>query len=725
MFARIPRIIALAALAIATVAPIVAAECVDYTQFAHLVGRETISVDMNDLVADEHHAYTVSFDEGVVVLDLTDPRHPQPLDNVGLPARCTHLSRRGATLFASAATGGKPGLYAVDVTDPADPSLSGSMILADGYRFTAVHGSLLLARRHLLDTVDVIAAADPGAMTIVADIPMDALAMISGGGSVVYARTRTHVEVWDLSDPTLPVLRGSLDVPDNGLSGRLAMVGADHLLVPGYGGYDVGIIDVSDPGAPVHTGTIGMRYTSADILVDGSLAYIALDSGAVDLFDLSDLTAPVHLGSLVGGANDGHALSGQHLVCANAHALSVYDAAGAHLAYPDVGTHNWGWGFSYSAARHGHHIYVGSDVGLQVFDVSDYAAPANVFSGPALVGAVIMVGDLLYAGHTDGLTVYSLDDPAAPAEVVSLEMAWWSRIPEFGGLFGDVFLVGEGDSLLTFDVGDPADPRRLGARYLPHDRVKVDGSLAYVLADDLHIVDLTDPVGLPTVGTSAQPNAEDLAVIDNHVYLCAYQNHLLWIIDASDPTAPTVVGSMHDIYLRGLSAHGNLLLGTQGGWGVQLLDVTDPLQPAYAGHLYHGYDMGWVYRARVLGDLVWVGSDEGVAFVPAPCVDDVTAAPDPVTPGAALTVSAYPNPFNPRVMIRFEVPRRAEVALTVFDVRGRVVRRLLTGEALDAGPHGVIWNGCDDQRQAMPAGTYLARITVGGQTVVQKLSLVK
>lgn len=36
----------------------------------------------------------------------------------------------------------------------------------------------------------------------------------------------------------------------------------------------------------------------------------------------------------------------------------------------------------------------------------------------------------------------------------------------------------------------------------------------------------------------------------------------------------------------------------------------------------------------------------------------------------------YPNPFNPTTTIRFDLPERSQVALTVFDVLGRLVTRV-------------------------------------------------
>jgi hypothetical protein len=72
----------------------------------------------------------------------------------------------------------------------------------------------------------------------------------------------------------------------------------------------------------------------------------------------------------------------------------------------------------------------------------------------------------------------------------------------------------------------------------------------------------------------------------------------------------------------------------------------------------------------------------------------VTAADVETEPSAPQGFRLYPNapnPFNPSTRIRFSMPSRAHVSLTVFDCRGRVVGRLVDGP-LEAGEHGFEWN---------------------------------
>ena len=85
-----------------------------------------------------------------------------------------------------------------------------------------------------------------------------------------------------------------------------------------------------------------------------------------------------------------------------------------------------------------------------------------------------------------------------------------------------------------------------------------------------------------------------------------------------------------------------------------------------------------------------------------------------------------PNPFNPSVTLHLQVPGRSpvDVAVEVFDIRGRRVRRLLQG-TLPPGPHQLVWDGRDSAGRAMASGVYLYRIRLANQTHSGKLTLLR
>ena len=84
----------------------------------------------------------------------------------------------------------------------------------------------------------------------------------------------------------------------------------------------------------------------------------------------------------------------------------------------------------------------------------------------------------------------------------------------------------------------------------------------------------------------------------------------------------------------------------------------------------------------------------------------------------------YPNPFNPSTMIGFEIFEQTSVELTVFDINGRFVRKLLKGR-LNSGAYNIEWNGKDSQGMLVSGGVYFYSINVNGRTLIKKMSLIK
>jgi hypothetical protein len=96
-----------------------------------------------------------------------------------------------------------------------------------------------------------------------------------------------------------------------------------------------------------------------------------------------------------------------------------------------------------------------------------------------------------------------------------------------------------------------------------------------------------------------------------------------------------------------------------------------------------------------------------------------TGIADQPTVRPQLTVSCYPNPFNPSTTISYTVPKSGAVTLTVYDVTGKLVARLVDRTFQTVGLHDV------EYRHPGASGVYFARLTVGGQSRTVKLVILK
>ena len=83
-----------------------------------------------------------------------------------------------------------------------------------------------------------------------------------------------------------------------------------------------------------------------------------------------------------------------------------------------------------------------------------------------------------------------------------------------------------------------------------------------------------------------------------------------------------------------------------------------------------------------------------------------------------------PNPFRDRLHIVFEISSSGSVNLSIYDVTGRLVRRLLDA-ALTPRSYEMMWDGRDDRHTSVASGIYFAVLSVDGKTQGRKIVLLR
>jgi hypothetical protein len=101
----------------------------------------------------------------------------------------------------------------------------------------------------------------------------------------------------------------------------------------------------------------------------------------------------------------------------------------------------------------------------------------------------------------------------------------------------------------------------------------------------------------------------------------------------------------------------------------------------------------------------------------------VNNTPDIQPDGWALE-NAYPNPFNPSTRIAFKVGVTSNVKLTVYDILGREVVKLVDGKR-EVGNHIVTWNGKNAAGQMVSSGTYFYRLEADDAMMTKSMILLK
>jgi len=88
-----------------------------------------------------------------------------------------------------------------------------------------------------------------------------------------------------------------------------------------------------------------------------------------------------------------------------------------------------------------------------------------------------------------------------------------------------------------------------------------------------------------------------------------------------------------------------------------------------------------------------------------------------------LLRAVRPNPTRGEVSITFELTRSSEVGLAIFDVQGRLVRRLVAGKHAP-GVHQTTWDGAGSHGR-VAAGVYFMRIRAGDVTESRRLVVLR
>ena len=109
---------------------------------------------------------------------------------------------------------------------------------------------------------------------------------------------------------------------------------------------------------------------------------------------------------------------------------------------------------------------------------------------------------------------------------------------------------------------------------------------------------------------------------------------------------------------------------------------------------------------------VWLVSDLNSSAVSEP---NISAAP--------LTYELqqnYPNPFNPETQIEYSLARNSTVTLTIYDVTGKTVETLVSGEQ-SAGKHQINWRPAGN----IASGAYFYRLQTNEFVATKKMILMR
>lgn len=264
-----------------------------------------------------------------------------------------------------------------------------------------------------------------------------------------------------------------------------------------------------------------------------------------------------------------------------------------------------------------------------------------------------------------------------------------------------------------------------------------DGGRACADMDESTVIDITDVLQIvnvilspgaaarsldspaPAVRWSQSANEDAVQVTFPGTEVGGVQMRLVLPRGCAVSGGPRLRGASEGSVIRGSERVGVLTVVAYQPSGVPLASgdrdvvVELPIEKRWEG----GQDAASARVTQVVLSDVRGGRLAGVEQVPGR--DPLVA---PLTTGAGPR--SEPNPTPGVSTIRYLLPANGEVALTVYDAGGRLVRCLWSGWQM-SGDHSVVWDGRDDRGRRVPAGAYYVRVEGGGATASTKVLVLR
>jgi hypothetical protein len=240
---------------------------------------------------------------GLEILSITNPAHP-----VRLGAYTTNSAQDlcvvGGLAYIAAGNGG---LQVVDVSNPAQPLPLGGLVTNMSAVSVRVVGNLAYVAcptvisqfgHPMTAGLQIIDVSDPSQPALLSTTSSDANAVALVGNLALTAGLNSGLQLFDVSHPAAPFSLGSFAPPPPPpppflLLGQAAsdVQAASNLAYVTFGSNGLWVVDVSNPSAAVDVGRFTTIASAQKVVLSGNTAYVALGNGGLQIIAL-----PANLG---------------------------------------------------------------------------------------------------------------------------------------------------------------------------------------------------------------------------------------------------------------------------------------------------------------------------------------------------------------------------------------------------------------------------------------------
>lgn len=663
--------------------------------------------------------YSTASEGQLVVTDVSDPDHPNIATICDIRSFGSTLIVEEDHLFIS---GNSRHLWSIDVSNPTQPAFSDSIRI--GSTPTAMHiadGKAWIGSYY--KSLTVIDISQPDNLSHVAKISLDyPVEAVQVCGGLAYIGSDDDWCIYDISNPTTP--REVMHMPEAAMSfalqGQTLIVGRQQ---------EISTYDVSNPANPVLLSTRPEEFDVRQLDIhNGMVLAQQTPSSYVDFFWLQDdgTLEPSFRYRSSGYSYESfsYMLTDEHIYYGTEqylHILELGDKQPVTGGEPvNTPSHCWDTKFD-----NGYAFTAMGGNGLVVYDTEDPFNPVFAGSGYTShpVGALVLQEDLAFVMGDDAITVFDVSDPTLPYSIG--HTGGLDSHPSDVLLYQNtLWLAQEWGQVSAVDISDPNHPQPAGT--MDFDAVSLAQSAGYLHAIDedgtyrVLSLDTMPPVEVANMSLTVGGNSID---IDGDRALIGHGWYGLTMLDISDPENPVllnhikVMDGAYKVTLRGDTAI------LSNFYCAHIMDVSDPSDIQKIGTIWDG---GFDHTVFPSGEIVifhGVNYEYSMQVYPAPYGSSEAQPSNHVVAGNLLSIR--PNPFNPQTMVSFNLPVAAPVNIRIYDLTGRLVKTLASGEFMSAGLQSWTWLGRDSQGREVSSGVYLVRLEAGQYRATGRMVLVR
>ena len=415
-------------------------------------------------------------------------------------------------------------------------------------------------------------------------------------GNYAYVGEGSSLIVVNISNPTTPSRVGRLSMPGKVMD--LALLGQYAYVANADAGLQV--VDISNPSAPTLRGFYSATPCwAAGIAILGGRAYVADVTVGLQIFDLGTPTVPVLLSATnLGGT------AADVAVKATANGVFAYLCVSETLAIWDVSdpvsptlrSQLPLGGYASSLAVVGTRAFAGGyEIGLKMVDIANADVPVYLGRDPNATHpmTVVAANSLVYV--LDALRALAIFDYSGGTLT---RVGWMANTTGSDDLavVGNRAYVAGTTGFGIIDVSNPANPSVLSAfsdteMYGSYASAALSGNYLFTGGSSaFKAFDVSNPGQPNQIGQNANvPDASQILLNRGFAYV-VNGGYGIQILNVTTPASPSVVGSsthVPGIYPSKVALSGNTLVVVGGNTSGQarflIADVTDPSAPVIHG----------------------------------------------------------------------------------------------------------------------------------------------